>query len=182
MENTQGLTLGKFAPLHKGHQLVIETALAETDQVSVIIYDAVEVTPIPLNVRAQWIRRLYPSVNVIEAWDGPTEVGNTPEIQRSHEQYIIDHLKVSGITHFYSSEFYGQPMSVALGAINRLVDPSRKTVPISGTTIRQNPFLYREFISPIVYQDLIINIVFLGAPSTGKTTIARRMAEEYKTV
>ncbi|MFM7615708.1 MAG: AAA family ATPase, partial [Synechococcales cyanobacterium] len=33
-----------------------------------------------------------------------------------------------------------------------------------------------------MYQDLIINIVFLGAPSTGKTTIARRMATEYETV
>jgi len=182
MGNKHGLSLGKFAPLHKGHQLVIETALAEMDKVSVIIYDAPDVTTIPLNIRARWIRRLYPNVNVIEAWDGPTAVGNTPEIQRSHEQYIIERLKVSGITHFYSSEFYGQPMSIALGAINRLVDPSRKTVPISGTQIRQNLFLGREFISPLVYQDLIINIVFLGAPSTGKTTIARRMAEEYQTV
>lgn len=182
MGKTHGLTLGKFAPLHKGHQLVIETALAEMDEVSVIIYDATETTPIPLNMRARWIRRLYPNVNVIEAWDGPTEVGNTPEIQRSHEQYIIDRLKISDITHFYSSEFYGQPMSTALGAINRLVDPSRKRVPISGTQIRQNPFLGREFISPLVYQDLIINIVFLGAPSTDKTTIARRMATEYETV
>ncbi|MEB3126245.1 MAG: adenylyltransferase/cytidyltransferase family protein [Synechococcales bacterium] len=151
MGKTHGLTLGKFAPLHKGHQLVIETALAEMDEVSVIIYDAPETTPIPLNIRARWIRRLYPNVNVIEAWDGPTEVGNTPEIQRSHEQYIIDRLKISDITHFYSSEFYGQPMSTALGAINRLVDPSRKRVPISGTQIRQNPFLGREFISPLLY-------------------------------
>ena len=27
--NTLGLTLGKYAPLHAGHQLVIETALAK---------------------------------------------------------------------------------------------------------------------------------------------------------
>ena len=26
-----GLTLGKFAPMHQGHQYVIETALAEMD-------------------------------------------------------------------------------------------------------------------------------------------------------
>jgi HTH-type transcriptional repressor of NAD biosynthesis genes len=32
------------------------------------------------------------------------------------------------------------------------------------------------------YQDLITNVVFLGAPSTGKTTIAQRLADEYKTV
>lgn len=182
MGKTHGLTLGKFAPLHKGHQLVIETALAEMDEVSVIIYDAPETTSIPLNIRSTWIKKLYPQVKVIEAWDGPTEVGDTPEIKRKHEKYIIEQLKVSNITHFYSSEFYGEHMSVALGAINRLVNPSRNIIPVSGEKIRQNPFLCREYISPIVYQDLITNIVFLGAPSTGKTTIASKMADEYKTV
>jgi HTH-type transcriptional regulator, transcriptional repressor of NAD biosynthesis genes len=90
-------------------------------------------------------------------------------------------LKISGITHFYSSEFYGEHMSVALGAINRLVNPPRDAVAISGTKIRENPFLYREFVPPVVYRDLITNIVFLGAPSTGKTTIARELAGEYGT-
>jgi HTH-type transcriptional repressor of NAD biosynthesis genes len=182
MKKTHGLTLGKFAPLHKGHQLVIETALAEMDEVSVIVYDAPETTPIPLNIRSNWIRKLYPQVKVIDAWDGPTEVGDTPEIKRRHEKYIIEQLKVSGITHFYSSEFYGEHMSSSLGAVNRLVNSSRNVVPISGTKVRQNPFLYREYISPIVYRDLIVNVVFLGAPSTGKTTIASKMADEYKTV
>lgn len=58
---TTGLTLGKFAPLHPGHQLVIGTALAEMDHVIVVIYQATAVTSIPLHVRAGWIRELYPS-------------------------------------------------------------------------------------------------------------------------
>jgi NadR type nicotinamide-nucleotide adenylyltransferase len=33
-----------------------------------------------------------------------------------------------------------------------------------------------------VYRDLITNVVFLGAPSTGKTTMAERLAREYQTV
>jgi cytidyltransferase-like protein len=86
MLKKRGLTLGKFAPLHKGHQLVIETALAEMDELLVIIYDSPEVTPVPLTVRAGWIRNLYPQVKVIEAWDGPTEVGASPEIKRLHEE------------------------------------------------------------------------------------------------
>jgi len=178
----RGLTLGKYAPLHKGHQFVIETALSEMDEVVVIIYDAPETTDIPLNVRSDWLKKLYPQVKVVEAWDGPTEVGDTPEIKRQHEDYVINHLKVQGITHFYSSEFYGEHMSAALGAVNRLVDPTRETVPISGMKIRENPFANREYIHPLVYRDLIANVVFLGAPSTGKTTIAERMAQEYNTV
>ena len=90
MIKTHGLTLGKFAPLHKGHQLVIEMALAEMDAVTVIIYDAPETTSIPLNIRSNWLRKLYPQVKVIDAWDGPTEVGDTPEIKRKHEKYILN--------------------------------------------------------------------------------------------
>lgn len=182
MSLTHGLTLGKFAPFHKGHQLLIDTALSEMDSLTLIIYDAPETTTTPLNVRSTWIKKLYPKINVIEAWDGPTEVGDSPEIMRKHEHYIIEQLKISGITHFYSSEFYGEHMSRALGAVNRSVDPKRAIVPVSGSLIRENPFLYREFISPTVYQDLIVNVVFLGAPSSGKTTISKRLAEEFKTV
>lgn len=176
-----GLTLGKFAPLHKGHQLVIDTALAEMDKVSVIVYDCPEITPIPLNVRARWLKMLYPQVHVIEAWDGPTEVGDTPEIKQKHEDYILNKLKLHNITHFYSSEFYGEHMSIALRAVNRVVDPARKRVPISGSLIREKPFAYREYIDPVVYRDLITKVVFLGAPSTGKTTLAERMAQEFNT-
>ncbi|MBF0118465.1 MAG: AAA family ATPase [Desulfobacterales bacterium] len=182
MINMQGLTLGKFAPLHRGHQLVIETALAEMDKVSVIIYDAPEITDIPLNVRSNWLRLLYPQINIVEAWDGPTEIGNTTDIKRKHEDYIINKLNIKNITHFYSSEFYGDHMSLALSAFNRLVDISRQAVPISGMKIRQNPFAYREYIHPLVYRDIITNIVFLGAPSTGKTTVAKQLAKDYETV
>jgi len=177
-----GLTLGKFAPLHKGHQLVIETALVEMDAVILFIYDCPETTTLPLNIRAGWIRDLYPDVEVVEAWDGPTQDGDAPQIKKLHEDYILKQISGREITHFYSSEFYGEHVSEALGAVNRLVDRHREKYPISGTKLRRHPFEYRQFIHPRVYRDLIINVVFLGAPSTGKTTIARKMADEFKTV
>jgi HTH-type transcriptional regulator, transcriptional repressor of NAD biosynthesis genes len=39
-----GLTLGKFAPLHRGHQQLIETALSETERLIVLIDDHLEPT------------------------------------------------------------------------------------------------------------------------------------------
>jgi len=178
----RGLTLGKFAPLHKGHQLVIETALKEMDEVLVILYDCPKTTEIPLPMRAQWLRSLYPDVQVIEAWDGPEETGDTPEIKQKQETYVLQTLKLKGITHFYSSEFYGEHMSAALGAVNRLVDPERKVVPISATELRADFGKGREYLDPLVYRDLVIHAVFLGAPCTGKTTLARTLAREYKTI
>ncbi|MEA5606429.1 adenylyltransferase/cytidyltransferase family protein, partial [Nostoc sp. UHCC 0252] len=133
-----GLTLGKYAPLHKGHQFVIETALAEMDEVLVIIYDCPEITAIPLTVRARWLQKLYPTIEIIEAWDGPEEVGDTLEIKKKHEEYILKKLKSKRITHFYCSEFYGEHVSLALKAVNRLVDSERKTFSVSGTKVRQD--------------------------------------------
>ena len=34
-----GFTIGKFAPFHKGHEYLIQTALKESDELYVIIYD-----------------------------------------------------------------------------------------------------------------------------------------------
>ncbi len=177
-----GLTLGKFAPLHRGHQLVIECSLAETDQTLVLIYDCPELDVPPLPVRAQWIRRLYPQVEVLEAWDGPSETGLDPVITARHDAYLKQCLAGRRITHFYSSEPYGEHVSRALGAVDRRVDNARSSVPISATAIRSDPFAHRQFLAPLVYRDFLSLVVFLGAPSTGKTTLARELANRFSTV
>lgn len=179
---TRGLTLGKFAPLHRGHQYLLETALAEVERLIVVIYDCPDTTDLPLPVRSRWLRDLYPQVEVVEAWDGPLVVGNTPDIQKLHEDYLLHRLHLHSITHFYSSEFYGDHISAAFGAVNRLVDEARTVVPISATQVRQAPFAHRHLVHPRVYRDLITNVVFLGAPSTGKTTLAAHLAAQYQTV
>ena len=181
MPPTIGLTLGKYAPLHRGHQYVIETALAEVERLIVVVYDSPSTTRIPLGVRAGWIRALYPSAEVIEAWDGPEAMGDTPAIHRLQEHYILERLKIQGVTHFYSSEFYGRHMSQAMGALDRRVDPTRGRFPVSGTAARADPYACRDLIHPLVYRDLVARVVFLGAPSTGKTSLAERLAGEFQT-
>ena len=176
-----GLTLGKFAPFHKGHQLVLETALDECDAVTCLVYDSPEVTDIPLEVRAGWIRTLYPRVRVIEARGGPSEVGYTPETQAGHERYVIETLGIRHVDRFYSSEPYGAHMSRALGAVDRRVDEERTRVPVSGAAIRADPYAHRAWLDPVVYRDHLTTAVFLGAPCTGKTTLARRLADELGT-
>lgn len=177
-----GLVLGKFAPLHHGHQYLIETALEENEAVVVVIYNATDVTDVPLGTRANWIRTLYPSVEIIEAWDGPTIVGDSPEIKLLHENYLLKLLVGKRINAFYSSEFYGEHVSHAFNARDRRIDTPRQRFPISGTSLRQETYQNRHFVHPTVYRDLIKKVVFLGAPSTGKTTLAREMANRRNTV
>lgn len=176
----RGLTLGKFAPFHRGHQLLVETALAEVDELVVMVY-ATNVIDVPLQIRARWIKDIYPAIRIIEAWDGPEGYGDTPEICREQEEYILKKLNGLSITHFYSSEFYGDHVSRALGAVDRRIDEARAAVPISGTALREDYFSGRGYLDPAVYADLITKVCFMGAPSTGKTTLARTMAERHST-
>lgn len=176
-----GLFLGKFSILHKGHQYVIDTALSEVDELLVLIYDSPSATNIPLNVRANWIRTLYPSVKVIEGWNAPEDAGYTDEVKRIQDAYILSMLKGQNITHFYSSEPYGEHVSAALNCENRTVDIKRDVVRIAASKIQENPFEHRQFVDPVVYRDLITNVVFVGAPSTGKSTITEAMAKEFGT-
>jgi HTH-type transcriptional repressor of NAD biosynthesis genes len=39
-----------------------------------------------------------------------------------------------------------------------------------------------EALDPLVHRDLVTRVVFVGAPSTGKTTLAERLAKQYGTV
>lgn len=55
-------------------------------------------------------------------------------------------------------------------------------VPVSGTLVRGDPFAWRDYVHPLVYRDRITNVVLLGAPSTGKTTLAQRLVAEHQTV
>lgn len=175
------MTLGKFAPFHRGHQHLIEAALREVQRLIVVVYDAVEVTQVPLSVRADWIRELYPAVEVREAWDGPSDGGNTPAIEEVQERYLRKLLAGETISHFFSSEPYGVHVSRAFGARDCRVDPARAAFPISGTAVRADPYRYRRFLDPRVYRDLVTWVVLLGAPSTGKTTLARGLAREHQT-
>ena len=175
-----GMTLGKYAPFHSGHKYVIDTALSEMDLVIVMVYDEPSITDIPLFVRSGWIHRIYegnPKVEVINCYDGPQETGYTPEIMDKHDAYILSTVGDRGITHFYSSEPYGEHVSKALGAVDRRVDMERTAYPISSSSVRQDAFGNVIYIPNIVYEDLITKVVFLGSESTGKSTITEALAK-----
>lgn len=178
---TRGLVLGKFAPLHKGHQQLIDRSIATCDETVVLIYDSPEVTRIPLSVRASWIRLLYPTVVVVEGHGAPSATGRSADIMKLQEDYICSVVSAP-ITHFFSSEWYGDHVSRALGALDVRVDEGRQSVPISGTQLRADAWTHRAWVEPIVYRDLLRWIVLLGAESTGKSTLASALAREFGTI
>ena len=62
---TKALVLGKFLPLHKGHEYLIDYAIKNSDKLYIIvdnIYDEI----IPLDTRMNWIKELYPNAIVLK--------------------------------------------------------------------------------------------------------------------
>jgi NadR type nicotinamide-nucleotide adenylyltransferase len=51
-------------------------------------------------------------------------------------------------------------------------------VPISGTAIRSDPYAHRAWLDPRVYATLVRKVALVGTESTGKSTLAERLARE----
>ena len=151
--NKVGFTIGKFAPLHKGHQYLIETAIKEMDEVYVIVYET-DLIDIPVEKRAKWINNLYPNVNVIIAKNPPKQYGLDEESVKIQTDYLRKIMKGIKGTHFFSSEEYGKYVARDLNVENRVVDYKRDNVPISASKVRTDFKLYANFVDDIVYKDL----------------------------
>lgn len=182
----KGLVFGKFMPLHRGHQLLIDTALAECDDVTILLYDSTpagDYPAMPVEKRLGWIRELYPQVENLFSIPDLIRGDNSdsPEYAGEYARQINDIFGEGYFHRVFTSEPNYTEFASELGALHALVDEARTLVPISGTQIRANPYRYRGFMDPLVYSSLIQKVVFVGTESTGKSTLAQTMAELEKT-
>ena len=148
-----GFTIGKFAPLHKGHQYLIEKGLKEMDKFYVVIYET-DVTPISLEKRANWIKEIYPNINLIYAKNPPKQYGLDEKSIKIQTDYLKELVKEKGVTHFYNSEPYGKFVARDLNLEEVQVDRKRQKFPISGTAIRNDIKENANYVENIVYKDL----------------------------
>jgi HTH-type transcriptional regulator, transcriptional repressor of NAD biosynthesis genes len=197
----QGLVVGKFAPLHRGHQLVIDEARAQCDQVCVLSYSRPEFAGSEPSRRRIWLESLFPDVQVCvidEAWRHAwgSRVPHNDEAGEVHREFVArmchETLRVAPDAVF-TSEDYGSPFAAALTEYfrDRLakqhtvthvpVDPLRQRVPISGSAIRADLYQQRRWLPPGVYESTIARVVLLGAESSGKTTLTRALARAHRT-
>ena len=147
-----GFTIGKFAPLHKGHQFLIETALQEMDKMIVIVYDT-DLIDIPTEKRAGWIKELYPNVEIKFAHNPPKQYGLDEESVNIQMKYLTQIIGDEKPTHFYSSEKYGASVAKYMNLIDRRVDNDREMIPIRATIVRENLEENKKWIDPKVYND-----------------------------
>lgn len=149
---TTGFTIGKFAPLHKGHEYLIRTAINEMDDFYVIVYDD-QFSEIDIETKINWIKKKFPTVKILKAYNSPKQYGLdeiSVNIQMEYLKKIICDIK---FTHFYSSEEYGKYVAKYLNIENVLVDKERIKYNISATKIRKNLDMHKEFLDNEVYKE-----------------------------
>lgn len=149
-----GLTIGKFAPFHKGHEFLIKTALQEVNQLYVMIYET-DVIDTPLEVRKKWIKAQFHQVELIDATNPPKQYGMDKESIKIQTTYIEDKVKNLKITHFYSCEPYGEYVAKSLNATNRKLEKIEKQLPLCATTLRKNIKEYKKYVNNLVYKEYI---------------------------
>ena len=57
----RGLVVGKFSPLHRGHELVIRRALEQCREVVIISYSNPELAGCEASKRESWLAALFPN-------------------------------------------------------------------------------------------------------------------------
>jgi HTH-type transcriptional repressor of NAD biosynthesis genes len=175
-----GLVVGKFAPLHRRHQLLIDTAARATEQLTIVIWSNPDFVDMPNPVRAGWLRALYPDACVIVGDDGPPN--DAPDdVQRAYMTGILaEHGRRPDVV--FTSEPYGPALAAHLGIDHVSVDDDRSIIDVSGTLVRGDPHAHRHQLDPLVYAHFVEKVVFLGAESTGKSALASAAAKAWGTV
>jgi NadR type nicotinamide-nucleotide adenylyltransferase len=173
----RAVVIGKFWPFHRGHAHLLRQAVAEAELVTVIVCDKRD-QDVPASVRRAWIETSFPSADVRVV--DQDALGLADDDTNGWARATRDLLGGSPDVVF-TSERYGDAYALELGCAHRLVDLERRMVPISGSTIRSNPLEHLDFLEPHVRAWYVKRVCILGAESTGKTTLARALADLYRT-
>ena len=155
-KETTALVVGKFAPLHVGHQLLIETAIKTADHVVVLCWSNPDFTFADSAARAAWIRELYPAVRVVVPSGAPTN--ESPDAV--HQEFTSVLLADFGISVDYviTGEDYGDSLAERLSAEHIRIPRS-----ISGTNIRADVSASLEHLHPLVRDYVVERVNHTGA-------------------
>lgn len=178
--STTGLVLGKFLPPHAGHLHLLAEARSRVDRLAVVV-GTIPREPIPGALRVEWMRELCPRDDVYHLPD------DLPQEPREHPQFwelwtaALRRILPAAPDVVFTSESYGDELARRLGARHVSIDPKRAAFPVSGTAVRRDPLANWKFIPPCVRPWFVKRVVVYGPECGGKTTLARRLADDFRT-
>ncbi|MFZ6872210.1 AAA family ATPase [Undibacterium sp. Di27W] len=206
----RGLIVGKFCPLHKGHEYLIAQASEACADLLLISYTKPEFPLCGPLERERWLALSFPHIQRLVIDDAILQrlciergIADIPEIphndaaEEMHRQFVgwlCLVLLETTVDAVFTSEDYGDGFAAVLTQCFQQHDPGlpvvthikldqqRITVPVSGTRVRLDPHANRAFLSAHVYASFVKKICLLGAESSGKTTLAAALAQHLQTL
>lgn len=181
----RGFIIGKFYPLHTGHIGLIEFAGQHCDELIVLVCASDKET-ITGSVRLLWLQQSF----IDNAKIKPElfqyledELPNTSVSSRAVSKCWANKIQTlySGIDLVFSSETYGDYLAEYLNCRHLFFEPARNLHNIRATDIRANPFKHWDFIAASARPFFVKKICISGTESTGKSTLAYRLALHYQT-
>lgn len=179
---TRALVIGKFMPIHNGHVALIEFAASQVDEV-IVSMSFTPNDPIDPELRFAWIKEIFkdnkniiPSIIKDDFDDDALALPERTKIWAAAMRKAYPKIDV-----VVSSEVYGVPFADNLNAKHITFDRDRTKVPVSASLIRTQPLQYWDFIPVVVRPYFVKKICFYGSESTGKSLMAQKMAQHYKT-
>lgn len=181
----RGLVLGKFMPLHQGHVGLIEFALKNCDQLTILVCTT-DNEKINGEIRLQWVKKLavdHINIQVIHLPYNEKILPNTSVSSRKTSmlwaKYIQENFPAFDV--FFSSEKYGDYLAEFMQIEHQFFDQPRKYFPISASKILQQPFQFWEFIPKHVRPYFVKTVCIVGTESTGKSTLTQQLAQHFQT-
>lgn len=181
-----GLIVGKFSPLHLGHEFLISTAAEQCETLTILNYAKPALPGCPVSERQYWLSEFIErfsnvQVHILDS-DLPDDLALECEHRAFCANYLLHELETT-VDAVFSSESYGEPFAHFLSqyfskylnsphtVTHVMVDLARNLYPTSGTQIRNQVFKNSGFLSPTVLGSFIPRVAILGGESSGKTTL-----------
>lgn len=178
----RGLVTGGFRPFHKGHEALIDYAKANCDVLLIFVADPPGSWEIPYKYRLHWVSSQYlndPQVEVFGDVVKEPEFGTSEEKSKYWGEFITE--KFGKFDRVFTSESYGAAFSEALGAENWVFNTSRSIISVSATMIRTKPLTNWQYLNNFSKDYFVKKVCIVGTESTGKTTLAKQLANWYNT-
>lgn len=178
-----GLVIGKFYPPHLGHHHLIRTMAARCEQATVLV-EAAAVESVPLADRVAWLRTAHAADENVTVLGVRCDVPVDYADERVWAaQVAVMRAALAGrpaVDAVFTSEKYGDELAARFGAAHVCVDPARLAHPVSATAVRADLAGHWDFLDPAVRAGLAVRIVFVGAESTGTTTMSESLAGHFR--
>lgn len=178
---TSALVLGKFMPLHRGHEALLTFAQGIADDLFVVVDNIVDPW-VPAARRVGWAQAVVPQAQVFHLpQPNPQDPSEHPDFWDIWRDTLLALLPCAP-DYVVASEHYGEKLAAVLGARFVPFDIARQAVPVSGTMLRRDLFGEWEMLSAPARRDYTFRVCVFGPESTGKSTLTQLLADYYQTV